>query len=649
MVGTVLGNYRILQKLGEGGMGVVYLGRHEALGHAVAVKVLQPALSRDATMVKRFFTEAQAATSIRSPGIVQIFDFGTSPDGAAYFVMELLEGVPLSRRLAERRLDYGECCRIGRQVANALHAAHQCGITHRDLKPDNLFLVPDPDVAGGERVKVLDFGIAKLATEAQGPAAVTQAGLVLGTPSYMAPEQCRGAGAIDARADIYSLGCILYEMACGHPPFVAAGAGEVLGAHQFLPPPMPQTRAPDIPQSLAVLLLHMLAKSPDLRPSTMAAVAQALDDVHRAIGPGARSIVSPGSGEHGSSSASSVAPTGPYADRHLESGPRGQLAPGPHAATTLGSAASMVMLPAPPRAGAARGGGSPSRGRALRGAAIGVAAGALASVIAALVIDRGGDRETSSRAGATAVALPAPTPGGAAQRASEELARECDAHQTVRDWGKLAECAAQLRERMPERAAAWAGVAAQGLERAAAASATVREARAAIAAGELVRAGELLEAAGPAATGHAEAVAAHAAAEAAAVTALVPQLRRVRTPDCKAHARALDAARGKLAAAAVARAEEQVPCAACSASAIADRAAREAAAGKRSAALRTYDEAYRCRPDPVLLRRAFLVACAMQSRSQVRAYWARLAPADRAAAFPACAREGFTRAELDAP
>jgi serine/threonine protein kinase len=290
LLGSLLGNYRILERIGEGGMGIVYLGRHEALGHRVAVKVLQHDMSRRAEIVRRFFNEAQAASAIRSPGIVQVFDFGTTADGRAYFVMELLEGQSLTERLLQRQLDEAECCRLGRQVANVLQAAHAAGITHRDLKPDNLFLVPDPEVMGGERVKVLDFGIAKMldrdgSLDDDGNATVvkTQIGMMLGTPQYMSPEQCRGAGAVDTRSDIYSLGCILFEMVCGRPPFVGEGAGEVVGAHQYVEPPTPRSFAPGISDRLASLIVQMLAKRPEARPQTMSAVGQALEEILRGL------------------------------------------------------------------------------------------------------------------------------------------------------------------------------------------------------------------------------------------------------------------------------------------------------------------------------------------------------------------------------
>jgi protein kinase-like protein len=260
-------------------MGVVYVGRHETLGHRAVVKVLLPELSSDAGMVQRFFNEAHAATAVRSPGIVQVFDFGKTPFGCAYIVMELLDGQPLSARLKQRRHGPAECCRHGRQIANVLQAAHAVGITHRDLKPANLFLVPDPEVVGGERVKVLDFGIAKLAGEARDSGVKTSTGMVMGTPHYMAPEQCRSARVADARSDIYSLGCILFEIACGRRPFVATGVGDIVAAQLYDPPPPPHQLVPDIPAKLSGLITRMLAKHPDARPQTMAAVSQALNDI----------------------------------------------------------------------------------------------------------------------------------------------------------------------------------------------------------------------------------------------------------------------------------------------------------------------------------------------------------------------------------
>src|SRR5690242_5535956 len=163
-LGTQVGAYRLIQRIGEGGMGTVWLAEHTMLGRRAAVKVLHASFSSQAEIVARFFNEARAATAINDLGIVQIFDFGHHTDGSAYIVMELLDGEPLDHRIARGPLPVADALRIMRQVASALGAAHASGIVHRDLKPENIFLVRDPEVPGGERAKLLDFGIAKLAT-----------------------------------------------------------------------------------------------------------------------------------------------------------------------------------------------------------------------------------------------------------------------------------------------------------------------------------------------------------------------------------------------------------------------------------------------------------------------------------------------------
>src|SRR5689334_23378485 len=197
MIGEVVGSYRITSQLGSGGMGVVYAAEHVVLGSKAAVKMLQPRHSFDQETVTRFFNEARAATRIKHPGIIGVFDFGKHSSGSAYLVMELLEGETLHQRIRRLgRMTARDALVVGRQIASALDAAHTAGIVHRDLKPHNLFIVADPDLPGGERVKVLDFGIAKLAVEAAGgPGSTggTREGALLGTPKYMAPEQCRGA------------------------------------------------------------------------------------------------------------------------------------------------------------------------------------------------------------------------------------------------------------------------------------------------------------------------------------------------------------------------------------------------------------------------------------------------------------------------
>ncbi len=262
-------------------MGVVYRAEHQLIGKAAAVKVLLPELSTNHEIVNRFFNEAKAATAIRHPGIVEIFDFGYMADGITYIVMEFLDGEPLSRRLAARHtLDEREAVSLIRNIASALAAAHAQGIVHRDLKPDNIFLVPDPAVAGGERPKVHDFGIAKVADSMRSSdgAARTRTGVMMGTPTYMSPEQCRGAGEVDHRSDLYALGCILYEMLAGRPPFVAEGMGEIIAAHLVTPPDPPSRLNPGVSADLEHLTLCLLAKRPEDRVQSAAELARLLGE-----------------------------------------------------------------------------------------------------------------------------------------------------------------------------------------------------------------------------------------------------------------------------------------------------------------------------------------------------------------------------------
>jgi serine/threonine-protein kinase len=260
--GVQIGGYRILRQIGEGGMGAVWMAEHAMLRRRAAIKILHPSYSTQQGIVTRFFNEARAATAISDPGIIQIFDFGFHTDGSAYIVMELLDGEPLDRRVQRLgALPLGDALRICRQVASAVGAAHAQGITHRDLKPENIFMVRDPEVAGGERAKVLDFGIAKLAGEL-GAQQKTSASAIMGTPLYMSPEQCRGAGKVDHRSDVYSLGCVLFSLLTGRAPFTAEGTGEIIMQHMIEPPPRLSTRATGVPPELDELMLRCLAKNP---------------------------------------------------------------------------------------------------------------------------------------------------------------------------------------------------------------------------------------------------------------------------------------------------------------------------------------------------------------------------------------------------
>lgn len=264
-VGDEVGNYRITEVLGEGGMGVVYLGMHKLIGREAAIKVLLPSLSNKQEVVQRFFNEAKTTTSINHPGIVEVFDFGYSDSGHAYIIMERLEGETLDHRIRRLgRLSADRAIGLFGQITRALGAAHGLGVVHRDLKPANIYIVSDPDVSGGERAKILDFGIAKLRNV--GNAGVrTASGQLMGAPDYMAPEQCLGASEVDQRGDLYALGCMLFHAVTGKTPFPGANFSEVLAAHVSKEAPRASTMAP-VPEPLDDLIHQLMKKSPDDRP-----------------------------------------------------------------------------------------------------------------------------------------------------------------------------------------------------------------------------------------------------------------------------------------------------------------------------------------------------------------------------------------------
>ena len=296
LVGSVLdGRYRIEQRLSQGGMGVVYRARHAVLDSALAVKVLlRPQGPEDQ---QRFLQEAKLASVVSHPNTVQIVDFGLLPSGQSYLVMELMRGRTLASDIKQGPMDALRVCRIGAQIARGLQAVHDRGIVHRDMKPDNVFLLAqdrNPDF-----VKILDFGIAKAGGTIESPLAQAQelaatiapseglgmvetmAGLLLGTPPYMSPEQCKGGIPVDARADQYAVGCILYEMLAGERPFVATTLVQLLMSHIAEPPPPLAQRAPQqkIPQALQAAVMRMLQKDPQQRFPSMNEVAELLEQV----------------------------------------------------------------------------------------------------------------------------------------------------------------------------------------------------------------------------------------------------------------------------------------------------------------------------------------------------------------------------------
>jgi serine/threonine protein kinase len=281
-LGQNIGNYRLVRLLGEGGMGMVFEAVHDGVGGKAAVKILRAEVSARADLAARFFNEARAANAIQHPGIVRIFDCGYTQSNAAFLTMEFLEGDSLRSRLERAvRLPLSDVMRIGRQLGSALVASHRKGIIHRDLKPDNIMLVADPDLPGGERVKVLDFGIAKMAESLGALPHATDSNLVMGTPAYMSPEQCRGAKQVTDRADVYSLGVILYQMVAGRPPFVADAVGELLIMQVTEPVPPLDSFAPGTERTLVSLIHSMLAKDAVARPG-MDAVIAALQQVEKA-------------------------------------------------------------------------------------------------------------------------------------------------------------------------------------------------------------------------------------------------------------------------------------------------------------------------------------------------------------------------------
>jgi serine/threonine protein kinase len=280
LVGRVIADrYLVLALLGEGGMGRVYLGEHVKMNRQCAIKVMSPTLVNDAESLQRFAREASNAARILHPNVAAVFDYGES-DKIIYLVMEYVDGESLSAILArEGALEPRRAIDLARQIADGLHAAHELGIVHRDLKPDNVIIAHSR--SGKEIPKVVDFGIAKALTEAPQDA-LTRSGLVIGTPEYMSPEQLLG-DPVDARADIYSLGCILYQMLTGTPAFSADTREQMIRRRLHEAPPHLREVLPDLPSRLDTLIVHMLARSPSDR---LASAAEARDQLDPALAMG---------------------------------------------------------------------------------------------------------------------------------------------------------------------------------------------------------------------------------------------------------------------------------------------------------------------------------------------------------------------------
>ena len=283
-VGDLLGNYELMKLIGEGSMGRVFLARHTRLGRQVAVKVMRPEHLRNRGLIERFFQEARSVNQINHQHIVEVFDFVEELEGSgrirAYCVMEHLVGASLSEVMQNEALSIARGIRIARQVCRALQAAHELGVVHRDVKPDNIFVTRREGQA--DFVKVLDFGVAKLTTPlGEDKLQRTVEGLIVGTPPYMAPEQAAGLSA-SFGADIYALGVVLYEMLSRRVPFACEAFGQlVVQIITEAPPPLPPftSSGERIPSNLKALVMRCLHKEPAKRPYSMAELDEALGDI----------------------------------------------------------------------------------------------------------------------------------------------------------------------------------------------------------------------------------------------------------------------------------------------------------------------------------------------------------------------------------
>ena len=277
---ALLGRYQVQAHIGDGGMGTVYLAEHTTILKKFAIKVLSAELSVRPDHVDRFLREARSASMINHPNVVEITDFGVTPDNQPFFVMEYLQGKDLSQLLGESgSLPWKRVRSIALQICHALQAAHDQGVIHRDMKPGNVVLVKRGNTP--EHVKVLDFGIAKVLGESE-TKGLTQSGMVVGTPEYMSPEQGWGQP-VDHRGDIYALGVIMYELLTGKIPFSGATMMEILNRHMF---EVPDVKHPNIPEEVGAIILKAMQKDRALRFQSMNELGAAIE----AVGTGASPV-----------------------------------------------------------------------------------------------------------------------------------------------------------------------------------------------------------------------------------------------------------------------------------------------------------------------------------------------------------------------
>ncbi len=429
------GNYRVVRLIGKGGMGHVYLAEHPVLHKKVAAKVLSHELCRVPEQVARFQQEAVAVCRIGHPAIVDVFDFGSLPDGRVYYLMEYLDGQDLAAHLKEHgALSPARCLEIVGPAMEALGAAHRAGIVHRDVKPDNIFLAR---VEGGEQTKVLDFGIAKLLDPSQSAlATATRTGMILGTPVYMAPEQAAGAvHKIGPATDIYAMAVVIYHMLCGRPPFLADSQIEILMHHLKTPPPALTLQPGQVHASLDAVLRRALGKEPQDRFGSMeefrAAFRWAIVEETGATA-GAVPIPRASVGADVAAGAAQTAPGTGLAPGSAVADSRMSVQTGAGVGSTIPQASAPAITPPPPGAGQQGVLGTSGAGRLdtngtgqmgsgaktlVDGAGMPVWAGVLLGLVGLLVVaagvglylyfgqTRGGEKETRRKAHETAQAV----------------------------------------------------------------------------------------------------------------------------------------------------------------------------------------------------------------------------------------------------
>jgi serine/threonine protein kinase len=690
--GLRFGRYEVGERIGKGGFGVVHFAKDVELGRELAIKFLRPEYQARANVVQRFLQEARAAARIGHPGIVTVFECGQvsgtglRADGTAFIAMELLKGKSLSETMdLAGRPALAVALSIGRQLATALANAHEAGIIHRDLKPDNVFLIPDPAVRGGVRVKILDFGVAKLAETEVG--VHTHSQVMLGTPRYMAPEQARSAARVDHRSDIYALGCILYELLSGRPPY-SGDAGDVITKHQSAPVPPLRKAVESPPRELEQLISRMLAKTPDERPSSMADVDAALGTCEtlaqpfpeRDTLPEETTIADPPIAVDRTEPVGKTEPVGRF--ELMKTDPVGRFellaktepvglheepttVRAPIVVESTLSEATSVRLPRQPKPGrpmqvwlliagglvvgvlvvvlASRSGGEAPAGTAAAAAGDAAIAAADAAIAA-------GDAAAAVESGSEApVPVPPTTPDAAAP--SSELEIECLRYQSDQDWEAVDACADRMKTASPELAKELKNRAI--LETKAAPRIALFED--ALRDKNLKQARAALDAIPSAVTSYAKLRAKYDQAEAAAIHEVAARLERAKDGDCKEYNQLLQQERATKPPRVAAEAARQVKCTAsagplsCDAQALADKAKDQYALGQLAAALAGYEAAWSCKPDPQYAEKAFVIACNLPSAGKAKLFWKRLSPIMRQRALMICMRNGITEDMLNGP